>query len=195
MALLRQRRLIGYALAGGLNGATLFAYVSSAPELLINAYGIPPTSFGYFFAINGLGLVGGSQVNRFLLHSWTPDQLLARSSFVAVGVAAVLLAVTMMTLAGPLTVLPLLFLVVSSYGFIQGNTMAGALSVDPKRAGATSALLGASSFAMGGAASAIAGLLHDGTARPMAAIMVAALAGSAASLHLLALPKGRRSDR
>jgi len=33
-ALLRQRRLIGYLLAGALNGATLFTYIASAPDLL-----------------------------------------------------------------------------------------------------------------------------------------------------------------
>ena len=32
LALLRQRRLLGYALAGALNGATLFTYISSSPN-------------------------------------------------------------------------------------------------------------------------------------------------------------------
>jgi DHA1 family bicyclomycin/chloramphenicol resistance-like MFS transporter len=66
--------------------------------------------------------------------------------------------------------------------------MAGALSVDPRRAGAISALLGTVSFGTGAIASHLAGVLHDGTARPMAAVMLAALAGSAASIHFLALP-------
>jgi DHA1 family bicyclomycin/chloramphenicol resistance-like MFS transporter len=89
------------------------------------------------------------------------------------------------------SVLPLLFLLLSTYGFLQGNTMAGALNVDPRRAGAISALMGAVSFGMGALASALAGVLHDGTPRPMAAVMLAALAASAAALHLLALPKPR----
>ena len=33
--LLKQRRLIGYCLAGALNGATLFTYISASPALLI----------------------------------------------------------------------------------------------------------------------------------------------------------------
>jgi len=35
VALLSQRRLVGYGLAGALNGATLFTYIASSPELLI----------------------------------------------------------------------------------------------------------------------------------------------------------------
>jgi DHA1 family bicyclomycin/chloramphenicol resistance-like MFS transporter len=70
-----------------------------------------------------------------------------------------------------------------------GNTTAGALSVDPLRAGATSALLGAASFGCGALASSLAGAFHDGTARPMALVMLGAMAGSVASLRLLALPR------
>jgi DHA1 family bicyclomycin/chloramphenicol resistance-like MFS transporter len=86
-------------------------------------------------------------------------------------------------------VLVLLFALLSSYGFIQGNTMAGALNVDPRRAGAISALMGGVSFGTGAIASYAAGVLHDGTPRPMAAVMLAALIGSVGALHLMALPK------
>ena len=96
---------------------------------------------------------------------------------------------TLTGLGGRWSVLPLLFVLLSSYGFIQGNTMAGALNVDPRRAGAISAVQGAVSFGVGAVASNLAGLLHDGTPRPMALVMLLALAGSAAALHALALPK------
>ena len=92
------------------------------------------------------------------------------------------------------TVLPLLVLVFTSLGFIQGNTMAGALNVDPRRAGSISALLGGVSFGTGAAASALAGLLHDGTPRPMALVMLVSLVGSALALRFLALPQRRERD-
>jgi DHA1 family bicyclomycin/chloramphenicol resistance-like MFS transporter len=85
--------------------------------------------------------------------------------------------------------MPPLFMLLASYGFMQGNTMAGALNVDPRRSGAISALLGTVSFGMGAIASNLTGLFHDGTAKPMAGVMLVAVAGSAASIHLLALGK------
>jgi DHA1 family bicyclomycin/chloramphenicol resistance-like MFS transporter len=191
LALLREPRLVGYALAGALNGATLFTYIASSPELLIKTYGIAPSAFGLVFGLNAIGIIGGSQVNRFLLRRWLPEEVLARSSLVAVGLAVLLSVAAVTGIGERWSVLPLLFLVFTSLGFIQGNTMAGALNVDPRRAGSISALLGGVSFGMGALASALAGVLHDGTPRPMAIVMLIALIGSALALRFLALPQPR----
>jgi len=189
LALLREPQLVGYALAGALNGATLFTYIASSAELLIKTYGIAPTAFGAVFGLNAVGIIGANQVNRFLLRRWTPERVLSRASLVSVGFAALLAVAAVTGLGERWTVLPLLFFVLSSMGFMQGNTMAGALNVDPRRAGSISALLGGVSFGMGALASALAGVLHDGSPRPMALVMLAALAGSALALRFLALPK------
>ena len=192
-ALFRQRRLVGYALAGGLNGATLFTYIATSPELLIGTYGITPSAFGWVFGANAVGIIGASQVNRYLLRRSTPDEVLSRFSKIAT-VAAVALTIAAVTGIGERwSVLPLLFILLASYGFMQGNTMAGALSVDPRRAGSISALMGGSSFGVGALAAGLAGVLHDGTARPMAIVMLIALAGSALALHFLALPKSAQT--
>jgi DHA1 family bicyclomycin/chloramphenicol resistance-like MFS transporter len=188
VALLRQPRLVGYALAGALNGAALFTWISSSSALLMGTYGLAPSLYAIVFSSGAVGVIGGNQVNRFLLRRRTPDQVLARSCLVALALAALLMAAAVTGIGGAWSVMPTLFMLLGSYGFMQGNTMAGALSVDPRRAGAISALLGTVSFGTGAIASNLAGVLHDGTARPMAAVMLAALAGSAASIHFLALP-------
>lgn len=192
LSLLRQRRLLGYGLAGALNGATLFTYVASSPELLIQIYKIPPQAFGWVFGLNGVGLIGGNQINRLLLRRRTPDQVLARSSVVAVVVAAAMALAAVTGFGGKWAILAGLFLLLSTYGFIQGNTMAGALNVDPRRAGSISALMGGASFGTGAVASWASGVLHDGTPRPMALVMLACLAGALATLRFMALPKAAK---
>jgi DHA1 family bicyclomycin/chloramphenicol resistance-like MFS transporter len=187
LALAREPRLVGYALSGALNGATLFTYISASPELVIQTYGIPAQAFGWVFGANAIGIIGANQVNRHLLRRLTPDQVLARASLVALGFAGLLALAALSGFGERWTILPLLFCVLASYGFMQGNTTAGALNVDPRRAGSISALMGALSFGTGALASSFAGALHDGTPRPMALIMLTALAGSALSLHALAL--------
>ena len=189
LALLGQPRLVGYALAGALNGATLFTYISASPDLLIGTYGISPSHFGWVFGLNAAGVIGASQVNRLLLRRATPDHVLKRASTVALLAAIALTLAAVSGLGERWTVLPLLFVVLASYGFMQGNTMAGALNVDPRRAGSISALMGGASFGVGALAASVAGVLHDGTPRPMAIVMMLALAGSAASLRMLALPR------
>jgi DHA1 family bicyclomycin/chloramphenicol resistance-like MFS transporter len=192
LALAREPRLVGYALAGALNGATLFTYISASPELLIQTYRISPQAFGWVFGANAVGIIGANQVNRHLLRRMTPDAVLARASLAALGFAVLLAAAALTGVGGRWAILPLLFLVLASYGLMQGNTTAGALNVDPRRAGSISALMGAVAFGAGALASGLAGALHDGTPRPMALIMLVSLAGSALALHRLALVKAER---
>ena len=190
-SLLKDRRLVGYALTGALNGATLFTYISASPELLIQTYKIPAQAFGWVFGINAVGIIGANQVNRHLLRRTTPDRVLARASVTSLAFAVLLLIAAVSGVGERWSVLPLLFCVLASYGFMQGNTMAGALNIDPRRAGSISALIGGLSFGTGALASSLAGVLHDGTPRPMALIMVVGLAGSSLALHRLALRPAR----
>ena len=193
LALLRQPRLVGYALAGALNGATLFTYISASPDLLIGTYGISPQHFGWVFGLNAAAIIGASQVNRYLLRRSTPDQVLERASQAAV-LASIALAQAALTGFGERwSILPLLFVLLASYGFMQGNTMAGALNVDPRRAGSVSALMGGASFGVGALAASLSGAFHDGTPRPMAVVMALAVIGSALALRTLALPKAAQS--
>jgi DHA1 family bicyclomycin/chloramphenicol resistance-like MFS transporter len=187
LALLQEPRLVGYALAGALNGACLFTYISASPELVIQTYHVPPQAFGWVFGANAVGIIGANQVNRHLLRRTTPDRVLARASLAALAFAVLLALAAITGIGERWTILPLLFLVLASYGLMQGNTTAGALNVDPRRAGSISALMGGLSFGTGALASSLAGALHDGTPRPMALIMLTALAGSALALHGLAL--------
>ncbi len=183
--LLRQRRLIGYLLAGALNGASLFTYIATAPDLLITQYSFTPRGFAIAFAVIAVGVIGSSQVNRSLLTRYDSDRIIGTAS-IAGALAGILLVVASF-LAGQWVMLALLFVALSSFGLIAANATAGALGVDPLRAGATSALIGSASFAVGAVAATIAGAFHDGTSRPMAVVMAVALAGTAAAVHGLAL--------
>ena len=91
--------------------------------------------------------------------------------------------------AALLGVLIPLFLIMAGFGFNQSNASAGALNVDARRAGATSALLGASSFGAGAACAGLAGLLRDGTPKPMAYVIAGSLLIAVISLRTLVLRK------
>jgi DHA1 family bicyclomycin/chloramphenicol resistance-like MFS transporter len=186
-ALLRQPRLVGYALAGALNGATLFTYIATSPSLIMGTYGYSAALFPWIFGFNALGIVGSGQINRMILRRVHPDRVLSVASRIAVGLGVTLMIAAYTGIGERWTVLPLVFLVFCSLGFMQGNTTAGALNVDPLRAGSISALMGTVAFAAGALASTLAAILHDGSSRPMALVMVTALAGSALALRFLAL--------
>jgi DHA1 family bicyclomycin/chloramphenicol resistance-like MFS transporter len=78
LALLKSRPLVGFTLAAAFNAGALFAYITASPGLLITTYHIPPTSFGWVFGANAVGLIGMSQVNAHLLRRHTPETILTR---------------------------------------------------------------------------------------------------------------------
>lgn len=188
-ALLHHSRLVGYLLAGALNGATVFIYVASAPDLLITQFGFTPPQFAFAFAIMAVGVIGSSQVNRGLLGRYAADTILAVSSLGGVVAGLLLLAAALTGVGGYWSILVLLFVCLASYGVNASNCTAGALGVDPLRAGATSALIGAASFGVGAIGASVVGVLHDGTPLPLAGVLAVALGSSAVALHWLALPR------
>lgn len=190
VGLFGHRRLIGYLLAGALNGATLFTYIASAPDLLITQFGFTPRQFGLAFAAIAVGVIGSSQVNRWLLDRYSADRILRVASLVGVVAGLMLVAAALPAGGGRWGILAALFAALTSFGFMAANSTAGALAVDPSRAGATSALIGSAAFAVGAGAAALAGAFHDGTALPMAIVMATALTGAALALHTLALRPG-----
>lgn len=192
LALLKERRLRGYLLAAAFNAGAFFTYLSASPLVLMKVFGVTTATFGLLFSLNGLGLIGGAQLNRLLLKGRSPDEMLKGSSRNALLLAAVFVLVPGLGIGGFLGLFVPLFLVVSTNAFTMANTMAGALSVDPLRAGSASALFGAATFGMGTLASFVAGLLYDGTDRGLVAVMVCCLLGTAAAIRFLVLP-GRRT--
>ena len=74
--LLRNRWFVGHALAGGLGFGALFAYIAGSPFVLQGIYGVSPQLYSVLFAMNGLGLIAGSQVNARLVGRFGPGKLL-----------------------------------------------------------------------------------------------------------------------
>ncbi len=190
--LLRQRRLIGYLAVSALNGATLFTYIAGASDLVITIWRFTPQQFGLVFAVIAFGVIGSSQVNRWLLDRHSPDEILRVASPAGALCGLALLGGAVAGL-GTWPMLALFFVTLTSNGFIGANALAGALSIDPLRSGSTSGLFGASSFLVGAAAATLAGALHDGTVVPLAGVMATALVLGTIALFALALPRAHEA--
>lgn len=185
MALFGQPRLMGYVLTGAFSGAALFTYVSSSPDILIGVFHVPPGQFGLFFGGNAIGLIGATQINARLARVVRFEVILGWANL-ATFAASLLLALDAVTGFGGLWgIMAPMFLIMASFGFSQSNATVGALGVDPLRTGAISSLFGAASFGAGAVAAAVAGALRDGTARPMAFVIVGVLACAVATLRVL----------
>lgn len=172
-SLLGDRRFMGYTLAGGFAQAGMFAYISGSPFVFIDLYGVPAEHYGWLFGMNAVGIIGGSQVNRYLLARFDADRLLARANVVNFGCGLLVLLMAWTDAFGLPGILVPLFLYVAALGFTFPNASAGALAPFPDAAGSASALLGSLQFSIAAIASAAVSALHDGTAMPMAGVIAA----------------------
>ncbi len=181
-SLMSNRALRGYLLAAMFNSAAFFTYVANSSVILVDGYGLSARNFSLVFGVNSLALVGAAQLNRRLLATRTPDQILRLSARNAALLAVLLLLFGLTQIGGLVVLLILLFLMIGSISPVQANAMAGGLAVDALRGGSAAALFGAITFAGGAASSWIASLLYDGTARGLTMVVAACLAGAALSI-------------
>jgi DHA1 family bicyclomycin/chloramphenicol resistance-like MFS transporter len=186
--LLSHPRVVGYTLSGAFNSGAFFSWISLSSYLLIEVYGVSPSNFGWWFGANAAGFIGMSQVNAHLMRWHTPEVVLARARLASVASAAVLVFDAFSGFGGMLGVIIPLYVTLGSFGLVGPNTQAAAMNVDPARAGSISSITGGATFAVGSVISALAGYLHDGTARPLAALILIMIVASSAALYGLAKP-------
>ncbi|MGY2189726.1 Bicyclomycin resistance protein [compost metagenome] len=173
--LLKDSVYLGHALTGGIAIAGMFSYIAGSPFVIIKLYGIPAEHFGWFFGANAAGFILVAQVNARLLAKRGPAFLLTRAVWVYLGAGLALLAVSAMHTAQLWPLLIPLFICIASLGCILPNASACAMNGQGARAGSASAMLGCLQFSVAAGAAALVGVLHDGSAMPMA--MVISLCG------------------
>ncbi len=171
--LLRDRTYMGYVLTGSLVFAGLLAYIAGSPFVFIELYNVPPERYGLFFGSNAIGIIGASQLNRWLAKRTDPRHVLSLVLPLSMAAGLVLL-IDAYTGFGdfPGILVPLWFFV-ATHGFVSPNTTALAMTPHGSVAGSASALLGTLQFVLGATAGTLVGVLGDGTAVPFAAVIAA----------------------
>lgn len=169
--LLRDPRLLGYALAGGFFYGGVYAFVIASPFVYIDHFHVSPQSYGWLFAINIVGIMGANFANTKLLAAMRSERLFQMGTIV-VAISGMVLAIDARTGFGGITgiVIPVI-LYTAMNGLIVANSVAGALASFPERAGAASSLIGAMHYGSGILTAAMVGWFADGTAWPMAWLM------------------------
>jgi DHA1 family bicyclomycin/chloramphenicol resistance-like MFS transporter len=168
--LVADRQFTGYALASGLAFGAMFAYIAGSPFVLQAKFGVSPQLFSLIFAINGAGIVCAGLVSRRLVGRRSPRELLTVGLTGSAGGGLLLLAAASLSVGLPL-ILPALFVMVASVGFILPNATALAMARYARQAGSASAVVGLAQFAIGAAAAPLVGIAGPDTDLPMAVVI------------------------
>jgi DHA1 family bicyclomycin/chloramphenicol resistance-like MFS transporter len=122
-----------------------------------------------------------SQVNARLLNRVGASGLLSFACRVYLVAASVLVVDAWAGWGGLLGILLPITFTMASMGFLSPNAIVGAMSRQAGHAGSASALMGTMQFGFGAVSGFVVGLITDGTARPMAGlIMVGAVCANIA---------------
>jgi DHA1 family bicyclomycin/chloramphenicol resistance-like MFS transporter len=168
---LTHRRAMGYFLCGTFTFAGMFAFVTAAPFVYIEYYGVPTEYFGLLYGSNVLMVSLLSWINSRVVVRVGIDPMLARATWLALAAATCLLVFVFGGIGGLWGVFPWLVVFIGTIGLIGANCNAGMLNPFDEAGGTASAIMGAGRFLLGGLASMLVGFLHDGTPVPMAAVI------------------------
>ncbi|WDF83108.1 multidrug effflux MFS transporter [Lacticaseibacillus pabuli] len=164
--LLKQREFMAYVIAQAFSYGSLFSYISGSSFVLEGHFNVPVFAFAVLYAINGLGIIVGTNLaGRLSARRGTlPALKMALYGLVGVGVWLVVTSFIWDSL-----VLLIVGLVAMQAFLGMINTTATSLGMNGEadRAGGASAMLGLFSNVMGGIASPIVGLFAATNAMPM----------------------------
>lgn len=148
-----------------------YAFITGSPFVYITYFGVEPQHYGWLFALNIVGLMGMSVINRRLVQHYSLEVLLKFAVVTAAVAALVLAAAAKLEIGGLILIVAAVFVFFSMNGIIAATSTAAALDSVPNVAGSASALMGSLQYGSGIISSLLLALLSDGTPWTMAWII------------------------
>lgn len=177
-ALLRVPAFRCYAFQISFSTAGFFAFLGGAPYVVIDLMGRSPAEYGLYFALGAAGyMVGNFLAGRHSARLGI-DRMIGIGVIVSLAATATMLVLALAGVDHPLA----LFLPLTAFALGNGmslpNGLAGAISVNPRIAGAASGLAGFLQMGAGTLASIVAGVivLHGAAAMILVMLTASALA-------------------
>jgi MFS transporter, DHA1 family, multidrug resistance protein len=161
----------GYVLCGGMAFAGMFAYITATPFVYIDYFHVSAQAYGFFFALNIIGIMVGNFLNVRLVSALGPLRIITAASIVCVVASTGVFIVCMTGWGGLRSIVATLFFVVGVVGVLGANCTTDLMHRYPRNAGAAAAVFGAIQLALGALSSLVIGALQDGTPRAMGIVI------------------------
>lgn len=184
-ALVRDRTFVALTFVASIVMAALFAYISGAPFVYQDRFGLDQQQFALVFSAGAFSMIGATQLNVRLLRRWSPQQIVRASLTAAVlaGIGAAVVA--HFEIGGLPGFVTALWIVMGAVCFVLPNAPALALTRHGEAAGTAAALLGSMQYAVGAVVAPVVGLLGD-TATALVVSMTVCLAAALVTMFTAA---------
>ena len=171
-AILRERWFRSHAAMACCASVSFFAYLAGSSPVFIRGFGLSPSAYGILFGVCSVVLIANSQINAKLVRRVGPSQLLRWVSRVHLAATASLAVAAFWPEPSFFAVVAPMLVAVGCAGFLNPNTVVGALTNQAHQAGSASAVMGTGQFLLGAVGGLVVGFFTDGTPRGMAALML-----------------------
>ena len=170
-SLLTNGRFMRYTLSLTFYYVGAYAFITGSPFVYISYFHVDPQHYGWLFALNIIGVMAMSVVNRRLVQRHALEQLLKYATMLAALAAVALALLVKLESGGIVAIIVSIFLLFSMNGIIAATSTAAALDAVPNIAGSASALIGALQYGSGIISSLLLAAFSDGTPWTMAWII------------------------
>ncbi|NQV20198.1 MAG: MFS transporter [Rhodospirillales bacterium] len=167
--MLQHPQYLGCALAGACAFCGLFAFISGSSFVLIGVFGVSEQNFGFYFGAPVIGYMIGTQIGGRMTRNYGITTILSVGTACLALAGALIAALAIIRVDHPIAVVAPMAFYMIAVGLVLPQTLAGALTPFPDRAGTASSLLGFIQMSLGAVVGALVAHLHDGTQVPMAA--------------------------
>ena len=133
---------LAYLGLGCFSYAGLFAWISGASFVLQNLYGLTPLVFGFVFAIATFGYFTGTTIAARIVTRVGLDGMIGIGSVVCAVGGLLACASLALGLTSSLSLVIPVAIFLAGFGMVLPQSIAGAITPFPERAGAASSLLG-----------------------------------------------------
>ncbi len=183
--LLLNGKFMAYTLCVTFYYVAAYAFITGSPLVYISHFGIAPENFGWLFALNIVGVMLLSFVNRFLVRKYSLDLLLKISTSIAVLAALTLAICVKLGIGGIYGIVIPVFVFFSMNGIVAACCTAAALDKVPEMAGAAAALLGSLQYGSGIVSTLLLTIFSDGKGNPWTMTWIMAVFAVASAVVLL----------
>ncbi|MEJ2622983.1 MAG: multidrug effflux MFS transporter [Pseudolabrys sp.] len=160
--------------------AGLFAWLSTASFVLQNLYGLTPFKFGVVFALGSFGYMTGSTIATRLVMRLGIDGTIGCGCATMTAGGLAMVGAVALDVSSALVLVASVAVYLAGLGLVLPQSLAGALTPFPERAGAASALLGFIQQTMAAVSGVVVGQMLGHSAWPLA--IAVALMGSVSLL-------------
>lgn len=169
-----------------------FTFIVGSPFIYISFYGVDAQHYGWLFALNIVGVMGLSFLNRNLVKWFSLDYLLKCTTTIA-SIALITLCILFYEQVGGIySIIVTVFIFFSMNGMIAANSTAAALDSVQEMVGSASALIGSLQYGSGIISSLLLAWLSTGAPQTMIVIMTIFTVLSASMIFIMQPVKDRK---